>query len=453
MTLRMRLLWSMTFALLAGAVLGCALTFWQARQSISTELHAALAVGRQTVASELDAIAAASDREAELRRMVSDFDGNRHIWASLIGSDGARLASSSVAPTEAAAPHWFGWTIGAERTEIEIPIPVVVPGIRGIRLETDPRNELGEIWRSFGDTMVAIVALSALASLLIWWGITRALRPLAEFSAALRSVGEGRFDARLSAGGIPEIRPIAEAFNRMAADLATARQRNLALYRRLLTAQEAERAEIARDLHDDIGPLLFAINIDTAAGERAAGAGDAAEAQRSAQAVRETVQQMQVRVRGIVDRLRPVGLAELGLGRAIESLAGFWRRLQPAVEFRLDLPDDIEVGGSCSITAYRIVQEAVSNALRHARPGIVSVAIHVEGDPPGVLVVRIADDGDGAAPIEPGFGLLGMEERVRAAGGELDVTLVPGSGVTVTARLPVADADTRAATPLAEAAS
>jgi two-component system sensor histidine kinase UhpB len=432
MTLRTRLLCAVVLALLAGMILGGVITVWQARQSVAVEVDAALAVGRQTAGSALAALGASADLQTDLERLIASFDGDRHIRASLIDGAGHATVRSVLARTADTVPDWFTTAIGANREIADIPVPG--QPARSVRLETDPANELVEVWRSFKDVALVITLLCAAAFGFIWLAIGRALRPLRAFGEALRSVGEGRFEARLPTGGPPETQPIAAAFNRMAEALSAARERNLALYRQLLSAQEAERGDIARDLHDEIGPLLFAINIEAAA---IGGAGNeaAAEATRS---IRETVRLLQSRIRAIVNRLRPVGLAEFGLGRALEGLVEFWRRLHPGVAFRLDLPEGLTGFGELSdITAYRIIQEALNNALRHGRPGAVRISLTAIGEPAREMMVEIADDGEGRAAIEPGFGLLGMHERVRAAGGRLAMRSRPGAGFTITAHLPL----------------
>jgi two-component system sensor histidine kinase UhpB len=426
MPLRSRLLISVACAMLAGMAFGCLLTVWQARSSIATEVDAALAVGRQTVSAALVDLAESADRRRDLLRIIAIFDGNRHIRASLVGRDGVRLAQSTVAPVDGNVPDWFSRAIGVRSAQAIIPLGRVDDLEREIALETDPRNEVAEVWTSLGNTMLVIVTLCTVVGLSMWWAIVRALQPLAAFSHALQSVGAGRFEARLEGGRLPETQIIATAFNRMAADLAQARQRNLALYRQLITTQEAERGEIARDLHDEIGPLLFAINLDAAAIEAGTSAIERDGIRSGARAIHETVQQLHLRLRAIVNRLRPLGLAELGLG------------LRPEVQFRLDLPEPLPaMDGHCEITLYRLVQEALSNALRHGDPRSVAITVRIDEDQPSRIRVAVEDDGTGTARIEPGLGLLGMQERVEAAGGVLALTAAPNLGFRVQAALPL----------------
>jgi signal transduction histidine kinase len=208
----------------------------------------------------------------------------------------------------------------------------------------------------------------------------------------------------------------------------------------LLSAQEAERAEIARDLHDDLGSLLLAINIDVSGIRNHLATGDIVAIPASLHEIGETVGQAQRQIRGLVNRLRPIGLAEFGLRRALENLLAFWQRRNPAITFTLDLAAQFDgFGDLVDITAFRVVQEALNNALRHGDPDRIAIALWLDAPSPGEITLQIADDGKGGDGATPGFGLTGMRERVEAAGGRLALAAEPGHGFTVTVILPASE--------------
>src|SRR5215472_11933764 len=191
----------------------------------------------------------------------------------------------------------------------------------------------------------------------------------------------------------------------MAVRLAETDAENRRLNEQLLTVQEQERGEIARDLHDEVGPYLFAINIDTAAVSRLLREGRMAEAPEHLRLIAEAVEHMQRELHSAVRRLQPVGLAEFGLSDAIDNMIQFWRRRHPEIDFRVSVaPGCDALGDLVDATIYRVVQECVSNALRHGRP--TRIAVRIEGSAgPDRVVLEIADDGFGMpdAP-SPGFG-------------------------------------------------
>jgi two-component system sensor histidine kinase UhpB len=137
-------------------------------------------------------------------------------------------------------------------------------------------------------------------------------------------------------------------------------------------------------------------------------------------------------------RLRPTAAAELGLRRALDDLLAFWRHRRP--DMRLDLAFEVDETGvppDVREVAYRVVQEALSNAVRHAGAGAIEVRLHLKD---GGLMCDVADDGrsDAASGASAGFGLVGMRERVASSGGRLAFGPTAGqSGWRVCAYLPI----------------
>jgi two-component system, NarL family, sensor histidine kinase UhpB len=276
---------------------------------------------------------------------------------------------------------------------------------------------------------------SSLTILLIYLFIGRALRPLEAFAKALEQVGDGRYSTRFSGRLAPELARLRDSFNRMATRLTAADAENRRLNERLLTIQEEERSELARDLHDEVSPFLFAINIDAASASRMLTEGRTAEAREHVQSIADAVRPMQRQVRSMLGRLRPIGLAEFGLQEAIENMIAFWRRRRPEVRYELLVSAGCEgFGELVGRTICRVVQESLSNALRHAHPTLIAISIDLQGEE---IRVEITDDGRGISePSRPGYGLVGIGERVRALGGRLSFSNTPGEGFAVEALLP-----------------
>ena len=206
--------------------------------------------------------------------------------------------------------------------------------------------------------------------------------------------------------------------------------------------QEEERREIARDLHDEISPFLFAVNADLASISRLANQGQNAEIAGQIRSTLDFVFHMQQQIRTMLGRLRPGVLADFGLAAAITSTVEFWYQRHPKTRFELSLPPDgASFGALLDITIYRIVQESLSNAVRHGNPAKISVsvtAMPADGPERDHVTVEVTNDGhemDKTAGF--GFGLTGMQERIHALGGGLVLMREPGLGLSVTATLPL----------------
>jgi signal transduction histidine kinase len=237
-------------------------------------------------------------------------------------------------------------------------------------------------------------------------------------------------------------RRIAEA--RLAAVLEDNRQ----LARENLRIQESERKHLARELHDELGQYLNAIKLDAVA-IRDSDA-DPKICPRSAAAIVRAVDHVHSAVSGMIARLRPVGLDELGLKAAIEHCVHHWRERHPDTEVRLTLRGELEgLDEALGLTLYRLIQEALTNVHKHAGARHVQIALERAAAPgsraaaPGssgeTLCLTVADDGCGMDPSAHSgrFGLRGMRERVQMAGGTFTLDSALGEGTRLCARLPV----------------
>jgi signal transduction histidine kinase len=202
---------------------------------------------------------------------------------------------------------------------------------------------------------------------------------------------------------------------------------------RLVLAREEERRRLRRDLHDGLGPALagLTLQVDTLRHQLRSGQEDADGPLLD---LRSGIQSTVLDVRRIVEGLRPPALDELGLAEALHQLVG---RLQaaegPTVSVRVDVPNRLPA--AVEVATYRIVAEAVTNAVRHA--GAQQVVVHV-GVPGPCVVVEVCDDGLGtASPRDEGVGLVSMRERAAEIGGSLVLVSSPGHGTRVRAELPV----------------
>lgn len=436
MTLRLRLVMRIALALIASLALGSITVYWHAVRKVETEMRAALAVGRHTVHNVSDEVDEVTNSQRRMRMLVADFDGDRHLRASLVDGNNAVLATSHPSIGSDRAPEWFYHALAGvpERARIDLPAPFNRDG--AVVLETDPHNEINEVW---SDTILSLAILALFCGCVlgvVFLTLGYALRPLQGMSAAFVRIGRGDYSARVAELGPRELTRLCRGFNQMAARLADIDLENRRLAHQLAVVQEEERAELARDLHDEVGPLLFAVSTDIAVIQRHDAAHTCVKTAARLEAIREAVMLMQRQVRAILGRLRPPVLLDLGLGPAIDSLVAFWRKRYPGVGFDVRIAST-GFGARLNEPIYRVVQEGVSNALRHGRPTRIEIAVQRHDD--DTITVEVSDDGGGMheAGHVRGFGLIGMRERVRSLEGALVVGNRPqGQGVTVFARLP-----------------
>jgi two-component system sensor histidine kinase UhpB len=286
-------------------------------------------------------------------------------------------------------------------------------------------------------TISAPIELDQLAVLLVGLAVLlvvtlvilrRTLRPLEELTQTMRQIDPLSPGQRVSVDETDaDVAALTAAFNDML-DRLEAERRDSA--RMALSVQEAERRRVARELHDEVGQTLTAMLLQIEGMAR-----DVPEGLREElDELRETARIGAEDVRRIAQRLRPEALEELGLQSALVALAtGFSE--QAGVPVDRDITRDVQLGPEAELVVYRVAQEALTNVARHAEAAHVELSLAQQD---GVLTLRVADDGRGAAPTElqSSYGVRGMRERALLIGGKLTIESRPGQGTVVQLRLP-----------------
>ena len=207
------------------------------------------------------------------------------------------------------------------------------------------------------------------------------------------------------------------------------------LLQRIYTAKEDERLALARELHDDMGQTSTAIRTEVAVLQRIGRLHP--EADESVKRIAESAQHLSQMTRQMLHRLRPPALDSMGLEQALIALCEVWQNSnqKSLCEFNASaLPEGLN--DYACVTVYRIVQEALTNVTRHAHAKHVRVQLTL--DSLG-LNLNIEDDGRGMADtqaVHPGFGLLGMQERVASVAGSLSISSKLGQGLRLAIQIP-----------------
>lgn len=295
-------------------------------------------------------------------------------------------------------------------------------------------SEALAVWQQIR-TVLGMALGILLLNLLVYLPVRRALQPTEQILAVLGRMEAGDLAARMPRPRLIELQRIAAGFDHLTGRLqkTMAEQRRLA--QRLLAVREEERRHLARELHDEFGQCLTSIGAETAfitarMRERQP------ELLPAAQSIASVTAHMLESLQGILGQLRPVGLEEFGLRAGLEQLVGGWRRRLSGCTFELsidgeidDLPDDL------TVSLYRIIQESLTNAVRHGEPQKVTVRLSRETSR---CSLSVEDDGEGrpASSAGSGLGLLGMKERVAALGGRFAIAALSPKGMRVQAEFP-----------------
>lgn len=312
-------------------------------------------------------------------------------------------------------------------------------GEQTLRIAPNPASEIEE---RLGDTVrlwITLLLFSGATLLVAWWSADRALAPVRALEAGLQRLARGEPDAAMPGFALREFARVAGAIDQLAAALAASRQAQHRLSHQLIRVQEDERAALAMELHDEMGQTLTAISVTATYLDRHAERLDAARIAECAQDVRRDVRSGGEQLRAMLKRLRPHCLDAPGLASALRELVASWQQRAADITFALEIPSALPpLGKDAGLALYRVVQEALTNVVRHSAARHCRVRIEAGA---GVLRLGIEDDGVGlpAGGAPRGCGLLGMEERLRMVSGRLEIGPGPASGLRLQISLPLTE--------------
>jgi two-component system sensor histidine kinase UhpB len=309
-----------------------------------------------------------------------------------------------------------------------------------LRVEPDDTSLLQHQWRSVRELMALSAVMLLTLDMLAFWVIGRALRPTAAIVAAVERLGEGMNDTRL-----PQLRPrefalIASGINRLAKRLADSYTARAELTARLIRVQEAERRELAHELHEEFGQCVTALSAVSASIRDSVRKGDALT-EAEVMPLESGVEHMLSSLRALLQRMSLPPLEQQSLRSALADLVAAWRiRLHggPRVVVDADASIDQMPNNENTLCVYRVVQECLSNIARHA-PNCQMARVYIRQDPQW-LQVRVSNDlvesGQDHTPSGTGMGLKLLGERVRSLYGAFSIE-VSALQFAVEANLPV----------------
>lgn len=372
----------------------------------------------KTIAAALNnTLRASDDPQKTLEAFVQSLDTSSDIQFRTVEAGPVPSAKDGLHNLQT-VPRWFLNLLTLP--DIDAASPVVIDGrhVGDIVFVPDLSADLFEKWIGFLALTSLVVVLMVLTGTIAYLFAGSVVGPLQYLGEGLTRIRRGDYATPIPVGGPPEIRRSCEAANALSATLAQLSQDNRDLLHRLVSLQDDERRDLARELHDELGPLLFSIRAGTISLiEASPPAGNLGN---SAEEVLQSVEALQQTNRRILDRLRPLYIEELGLETSVQTLLQNFRKQAPHVGLTATIDPGLNaIDGPLAQTVYRVIQEALTNVLRHAGASNADVQAAIVGE---ALVIEVSDDGGGFPEGNVfGRGLTGMHERVRALSGSLSL--------------------------------
>jgi two-component system sensor histidine kinase UhpB len=446
LSLRARINLLLALVLALGLAVNIARLVLEAGPRVQAEDQGVIRLAREFIDTIVAELNEAPDAEVRLNQIVHDLNRLRHVSITRQGEAVERSGTAANPDDNADArspPAWFVTLVHPEKTTVNVPISVKgKPG--SLLITSHPNDEMAEIWDGIVTQLQIGTVIAIVLFVITTRVVSRALAPIQTLSEAMTKIEAGGYDTRVKPDGPPELVAICDKLNHLAATLGNAVDDKRRLAERVVSLQDVERKEIARELHDEFGPYLFALRAHASALTRIADGKDPnVEATRKhGGAILEQVNALQQSNRRVLEKLRPAGLTELGLREALGALLRLWGESHPEIAIETAISPSLgDTGETADLTIYRTIQEALTNVFRHAGATSVNVTVEPIELPSGLsgrggALVRVRDNGGGLRPDHKlGLGLTGMRERILALGGSL--TIASGdNGVTVEAVVP-----------------
>ncbi len=267
------------------------------------------------------------------------------------------------------------------------------------------------------------------------------IKPINALLNKVQAVSQGDLSAQVSVNTGDELSELADAFNAMTKSLDEAQRSRNSLMKRMISSQEDVRRRVARELHDETGQTLATLLISLRLIEEAE---HTEELQVKTAEFRKLLLHSLDNVRLLAWEMSPIPLADLGLRAALEELLQKYSQKEGwKVEKEFKRVDRLNISSEQETTVYRVMQEALTNAAKHAEASEISVSLDCSNDLEIIAIFK--DNGKGFDPLtlnkvelrKSSIGLASMEERISAVGGTLSIDTYPGEGTTIVCRIPL----------------
>jgi two-component system, NarL family, sensor histidine kinase UhpB len=444
LSLRARLNLFITVLFLLALMLGVVLVIHNTRRAVQDELestaHLTLQLLGDTIVSSR--VAGTATNDPDLVARINALGNVRHLCVAIYDEQGQPSPRSRdcTRAKRPAVPAWFQRIVAPEALEFRRSLEIDDARRFEIVVRADPSDEISEAWQEASALLILMVGFWAAANVLVFITLGVAVKPIDTILEGLDGIERGDYRRRLPAFKLPEFTRISASFNHMADALETSRAENRTLTQKTLAIQEQERRVMARELHDELGQCLSAVKADAVTIAKWSN-GVAPQVYESAQAIVSVSSRVFEIIRGMIKRLRPAALDELGLIITLGQTIDEWNLRHPDRFCRFTTRGDVDLNAldeTVNIHLYRIVQEGLANVERHAQAREVAVLIQASTREDRLLL-KITDDGQGFEPRQPhhGLGLLGIRERADALGGGLEIETAPSAGTTIKISVPL----------------
>ena len=436
MSLRKQIIYRILCSALCILILGTALAIWQAQKSVNKEIDASSHLALQLIALSLDnnGVFQQSDDLSHFRTLQQ----TRHLSIQIEKPDGQIIhfaGDNQPSHPEDMPPAWFVKLVQSDYPTVSHQLKTQNGQSLKLLIQAQPLDEITEIWEETLRFLSLILVLTLVTFVAVSLALNKSLKSIAVIVKTLGTIETGNYQQKLPPFAIQEFDSIANAMNHLMVELDKTRKENSALTQHSLSIQEDERQRLSQELHDELGQSLTAIKVMAVTA-----AHPTADHEKISGAIVSICNHLMLVVRSMMQQLHPLVLTELGLKASLDDLIQHWAERNPDLNLTIDCDDCVDsIDKTIAIHIFRVIQECLTNIIRHAQASAVNIRFDIIEQPFAQLHLSICDNGRGCdlTANQPGFGLLGMKERIKSLNGEISFMSMPQQGMSISVKIPL----------------
>jgi two-component system sensor histidine kinase UhpB len=422
MSLKLRLILIVNFLLFVAIFIGFFSVVFTSKNAVRSEIESSLKLAEFSIKTGIQ-------KNPDLYLFqdnllgLKDLDLIRHLSIQLLDSDGNIIDENKNLNTEVHIPMWFQNTLDIYSKDLEIldfPLMQFGDQIGAVKVIPNPIYEYDEIWQQFKNGLIIAMIFFVFVNFSIFFLFGKFISPINLLIEGFKNLEQGKYKNNKENFGISELDILRVKLNQLTVKLKKNDERIHELNQKLISIQEQEKKEISRDLHDEIGQSLAAIQVQAAAIKTSR------KANAQADLIISTTKDLMHQTRNLIKRLSLSIIDDLGIEDALIDLIKNWSRRTRCqnINVNINLPDSKIFKPQLSETVYRLTQEALTNISKHSRPKEVLISIQRNDN-----VIHLSFMNNGIlkrTKKTEGIGILGMQERVKNLSGSFKQSIYKG---------------------------
>jgi two-component system sensor histidine kinase UhpB len=422
MSLKLRLILIVNFLLFVAIFIGFFSVVFTSKNAVRSEIESSLKLAEFSIKTGIQ-------KNPDLYLFqdnllgLKDLDQIRHLSIQLLDIDGSVIDENKNLNSKVHIPVWFQNTLDIYSKDLEIlDFPLMQYGdqIGAVKVIPNPIYEYDEIWQQFKNGLIIAMVFFVFVNFSIFFLFGKIISPINLLIDGFKNLEQGKYKNNKENFGISELDILRVKLNQLTVKLKKNDKRIHELNQKLISIQEQEKKEISRDLHDEIGQSLAAIQVQAAAIKTSR------KANTQADLIISTTKDLMHQTRNLIKRLSLSIIDDLGIEDALIDLIKNWSRRTPCknINVNVDLSDSKIFKSQLNDTVYRLTQEALTNMSKHSRPKEVVISVQRNEN-----VIHLSFMNNGILKKTKktgGIGILGMQERVKNLSGSFKQSIYKG---------------------------